>query len=233
MKKHLAAIIAVIVICNSCSKDHFVKPPAKNTFKISVTPVVNSTLNDSWQQVIGGKANLEFTPVNNDSLTLSSVIDSLDLGSIGTYNKQVMGGAYDISLHTQSKAVADTFIRFDASAKNVAISKDQTISLDATTSDGVITIKKTLINSSTLPTFVADSSTTVQNFGLANGYYFIYVKGAASGKVVFTETTTGFDYVKEITVDALNQYDLSPILGPDHTVKVKTFTLRSKNTQIQ
>lgn len=233
MIKSLVAILAVVIIYNSCSKDHTVKPTAKNTFKVSVAPVVNSTVNSSWQQVLGGKANLTFAPVNSDSLILSAVKDSFNISTISSYNKPLIAGTYSITLQTQSKAVADTFIRFSAQAKNILINKDQAVSLGAVTSDGVVTIKKDFIDSLSVPTFVADGSTAVQNFGLANGYYYIYVKGSASGKVTFTETTTGFDYIKQLTVSALNQYDLSPIIGPHGAVKVQTFVFRKTNNNIQ
>ncbi len=233
MKKSLAVFLGVVIMYYSCSKDNSVRTTAKNTYKVSVAPVVSSTVNSSWQQVLGGKAALTFAPVNADSLTLSGVNDSLNLNTISIYNKHVIAVTLNLTLQTQSKAVADTFIRFSAQAKNIVINKDQTLSLAATTFDGVVTIKRDFVDSLTVPTYVVDGSTDVQNFGLANGYYYIYVKGSASGKVTFTETTTGLDYIKVLTVSALNQYDLSPIIGPHGAVKVQSFAFRKPNNQIQ
>lgn len=169
---------------------------------------------------------MQYAVQNSDTLSASSVEDSLNLKNIGTYSKQLIPGTYDITLATKSTAVVDTFIRFNAGVKSIAVNKDQAISLTAATTDGVITISKDQIDPTIVPTFAPSGSATAYNFGLANGYYFIYVKGAVSGRITFTEATTGDLYLKDLTVTAMNQYDISAILN---TVSVHSRPFYLKN----
>ena len=212
MKKLLPVLCAVIILYSGCSKDH-ADIPAKKTFKISFKLTAASTANSSWQQILGGEALINFTPVNNDTVNASSVKDSLNLQNISTYVRSVFAGTYNISLNTESTAVADTFIRFTSQADSVAINKDLTINFPAVTNDGVITIDKKLTDTTVVPTFIPSGSTKALNFGKANGYYFIYVSGNTTGTISFVEATSGYTYMKQLTIAAMNQYDLSPILN--------------------
>lgn len=142
-------------------------------------------------------------------MTLSSISTILNLKNATSYKQQVIAGTYDITLNTQSTAVADTFIRFMSRANGVAINKDETVELAATTTDAVITISTKLIDSTVTPTFKSGNQTTY-NFGKVNGYYFLYAKDATSGTIAFS-LSNGYQYMKDLTLRAMNQYDLIPL----------------------
>lgn len=201
-----------ILYTSSCSKDQALNSTKKNLFEISLTPPFANSANTTWNQVLGGEAIIQFYALHSDTLTASVTEDSLNLKNIAIYNKRLTAGNYNITLNTKSMAVADTFIRFNAQANAVAVNKDLSINLTATSSDGVITISKNQISSLERPTFTPAGTNTMYQFGLANGYYFIYVKDAVNGTIRFTEATTGDSYLKDITISAMNQYDISAIL---------------------
>jgi hypothetical protein len=213
VRKILSILFATAALCVSCSKEHSVKPSNNNVFKVSIIPSVDAITNSTWQQVLGGEALINFTFANTDTLSALPIKDSLNLKNAASYNKQVLAGTYNITLKTESTAVADTFIRFNAQVNNLFINKDQAINFAATTTDGVITISKSMIDTLTVPTFTPTGTSTALNFGSANGYYFIYVADATAGRITFTESTSAYQYMKDLTVSALNQYDLSPILN--------------------
>ena len=212
MKKLLPVLCAVILLYSGCSKDR-ANIPAKKTFKINFKLTAASTANSGWQQVLGGEALINFTPVNNDTVNASAVKDSLNLKNVNTYIRSIFAGTYNVSLNTESTSVADAFIRFTSQVDSVTINKDLTISFPAVTNDGVITIDKKLTDTTVVPTFIPSGSTKALNFGNANGYYFIYVSGNTTGTISFVEATSGYTYMKQLTVAAMNQYDLSPILN--------------------
>ncbi|MDB5087955.1 MAG: hypothetical protein JWR09_1949 [Mucilaginibacter sp.] len=233
MKKISFALLAVAFIYSSCTKDHSITPAKNNSFKISFAATLNTVAVNTWEQVLGGEAIVQFTPENSDSLSLSSKKDSLDLKNISTYNYQLVGGTYTISLSTKSTSVADTFIRFTSEVKDFAVNKDQTISLPATTNDGVITISKSTIDSTVMPTFTPLGTTTPINFGLANGYYFLYIKGATTGRLTFTEATTGDLYLKDLKVTAGNQYDISATLNTIGAIVIHSYPFHLKTSFLQ
>jgi hypothetical protein len=200
-----------------CSKDHSASPFKNNLFKVSITKPFATEPNGTWAQVLGGEAAIQFNAIASDSLTATAINDSINLNNIAAYKKQLIAGNYNISLQTKSIAVADTFIRFSAQANAVLINKDMPISLTGTSSDGVITISKKQVINSKRPTFTPAGTNNAYQFGLANGYYFIYVKNAITGRVIFTEPSTGDSYLKDISVSAMNQYDISAIL---HTTSI-------------
>jgi len=228
MRKNLLFLCVATMLYSSCTKDNAVNPTKNNTFKVSLAPNIRDDANSDWQQVLGGEANIQFAALSSDTLSAGTVKDSLNLKSINGYSRQLVAGAYNVTLATESTAVADTFIRFSALANNVAINKDQAISLNATTTDGVITISKSQVDSTIMPTFTPAGAATALNFGLANGYYFIYVKDATTGRINFTTATTGDLYLYDITVSALNQYDISAVLNTNnvsvhrHLFRLKT-----------
>lgn len=225
MKKNLFLLFAIVLIYGSCSKENSINPNKRNSFKIAFLAPLDAIANSTWQHVLGGEATLQFAVKNVDTVSVSSLSDSLNLERISTYNKQLLGGTYDISLNTESKAAADTFIRFSASVTNFLINKDQTISLPASTADGVITIAKSFVDPTQRPTFTPAGSTTPINLGFANGFYFIYVNGSSAGRITFTEATTGDLFMKDITVSAMSQYDLLPQLNSTG-VRVNAYPFR-------
>jgi hypothetical protein len=200
------------ILYTSCAKDQTLNPVKNNLFKISLTTPFANNANSAWKQILGGEAIIQFYALPSDTLTASVIKDSLDLKNIAIYNKQLTAGNYNITLNTKSTAVADTFIRFNAQANAMKVNKDMSINLTATSSDGVITISKNQISNLERPTFTPTGTSTVYQFGLANGYYFIYVKDAVNGRIKFIEATTGDLYLKDITISATNQYDISAIL---------------------
>ena len=213
MRKIQSILFATIILCAGCSKEQPVNTVKSDLFKVSIIPSVDAIANSTWQQVLGGEALINFTFANTDTLSALPIKDSLNLENAASYNKQILTGTYDITLKTESAAVADTFIRFNAQVTNLLINKDQAINFAATTNDGVITISKSMIDTLTVPTFTPTGTSTSRNFGFANGYYFIYVADATAGRITFTESTSGYQYMKDLTISALNQYDLSPILN--------------------
>lgn len=234
LKKILPLFFAVIAIASSCSKEQSIAPVKNNLFKISLaTTFSNAAPGTSWQQITGGKAMVTFTAVGTDTLTVSPIKDSLDLKKITVYTKQIVAATYNITLNTTSIAAADTFIRFNASVNSLVFNQTQTVSLAATTNDGVITISKSIIGTNAAPTFTPAGGTAVYSFGLANGYYFIYVKGAVTGRLSFTEAISGDLFLRDLTVDALNQYDISAVLNPNYSATARTnFAVSKRAFQI-
>lgn len=229
MKKIITAIFASAIICSGCSKNHTETPVNSKTFKVSFKLAINAVISSTWQQVLGGRASIGFAAKNTDTLTVSSLTDSLDLSKLSTYTKPVISGTYDVSLKTKSTAVADTFIRFNALATNVVINKDVAINMQATTTDGVITISKKLIDSTTVPTFIPAGTNTTYNLGVANDYYFIYVSGSKAGKVTFTEASSGDLFIANVTVAANNQYNLTAIVTKTGSVVKHTYAFKNNN----
>lgn len=233
MKKQLFALFAVALIYSSCTKDHSINPTKNNSFKISFASTLSAAAVNNWEQVLGGEASAQFTPKNSDSLSLSAVKDDVDLKNIASYSYELIGGTYDISINTKSTAAADTFIRFTSVVKDFAVNKDQTITLPATTNDGVITISKSIIDTTVMPTFTPAGTGVAQNLGLANGYYFIYVKGATSGRLTFTEVTSGNLYLKDLKVTANNQYDISAKLNSLGAIVIHSYPFHLKTAVLQ
>jgi hypothetical protein len=222
VKKITNLLFTGIILCCACSKKQ-TPNPVKTAFKITVKPSISFDVTSTWPQILGGEALITFTPVNAD--TLSVAADSLNLTNVGTFSKQVFAGTYNVTLNTKSKAITDTFIRFTSSVTQLAITQDQAISFPATTNDGVITINKTAIDTTVAPTFTVAGQATAVNFGkAANGYYFIYVDGNTTGRISFVDATTGYTYLKDITIAAMSQYDLSPVINKtDVIVRLSPF----------
>ncbi len=215
VRKLLTIFCIGIILYSACSKQRPVSP-VKNSFKISINPGISYGATSTWQQVVGGEGIITFTPSNTD--TLSAVSDSLSLANVASYNKQVFAGTYSIGLKTKSTAIADTFIRFNAVVNNLLINQDQAISFQATTADGVITINKSLIDTTVIPTFTPAGSASPSIFGKAKGYYFVYVSGNTTGRITFVDATTSYTYLKDLTVNAMAQYDLSPVINKTDVV---------------
>lgn len=220
MKKTIPIFFVILWLFAGCKKEHSVNPPPQQLIAISLRPYVTVLLPSNWQQVLGGSAALRLVPQNNDTVTLSSIATTVNLKNTASYKQQVIAGTYDITLNTQSTAVADTFIRFTSKADHALINKDETIDLAATTTDGVITISTKLIDSTVTPTFKLGSQTPY-NLGKANGYYFLYAKDATSGTITFS-LSNGYQYMKDLTIRAMNQYDLTPIANSYGELSIKS-----------
>lgn len=232
----LLLLCAAVLLLASCAKDHTVNPVnSKPSFKLSLSPVINVVPNNTWKQVLGGKGLITFAYMANDTVTASTIKDSVSLKDIAAYKHDGLAGNYNISLGTVSTAVADTFVRFNAQTQNIAIDKDQAISLPATTTDGVITIDKSLIKARTTPTFTDAKTAVVYKMGLANGYYFLYAKDATAGRLNFTETTSGDVFLKDLTVAAQNWYDISVVLNKTNAISISqhAFNLNGFSGKVQ
>ncbi|MDN3549293.1 hypothetical protein [Mucilaginibacter aquaedulcis] len=210
MKLSIACTLVLAAIFSSCSKNHIDKPVNNTLFHVSLSPVIKTANDVTPTQILGGKALLTFTSVKNDSLSISELKDTVVLSN-ALLSKQVSSGTYNITLQTISTAPVDTFIRFNAQVKDLAVHQDQTISLNANTSDGVITINKNAISTSIPPTFILSGSAQPFNLGSNGNYYYIYVKGSVTGKITFYDAANNV-YMKYITVDAMTQYDILPNL---------------------
>lgn len=215
--KKIFPLIAIAIILSGCIKDRATNSNASNPLvEISLAPVLkDAAASNTWTQILGGKALILFQMSATDNLSASTIQDSISLKDIDTYKHDVIAGNYSITLSRTNTTLADTFIRFTAQVKDLPITKDQGISLPAITTDAVITVSKSLIQDKAIPTFTDAATGTIYKFGLANGSYYVYVKDASTGRLTFTDTTTGDIYWKDITVAAQNRYDIS--LVPNKT----------------
>jgi len=228
VKKTLILLCAIAITYCSCTKDRLL--PKHNSFKISIKTNVNdveANVPGAWTQVLGGSAQITFTKKNSDSVTVSPLTNTIDLANLTSLNWTLIGGAYDIELHTTDNAFAAHFIRFRASAKNVPVETDGPIAIPAVTTDGVITINKNAVDTTFVPTFKPEGGNTT-NFSKANGYYFLYVQGFVSGKLTFTEATTGDVYMKNLEVVAGNQYDISAKLNSTNGIVINSIPFHLK-----
>ncbi|SEO34026.1 hypothetical protein SAMN05192574_107130 [Mucilaginibacter gossypiicola] len=221
MKKTIPIFFILFALFTGCTKEHLINPAPQKLVTVSLHPNYLVLPPSNWQQVLGGSASLKLTPQNSDSVTLSSISTSINLKDAASYKQQVIAGTYDITLNTQSTAVADTFIRFTSKADHVPVNKDETIDLAATTTDGVITISTKLIDSTVTPTFKVGNQ-TAYNLGKTNGYYFLYVKDATGGTITFS-LSNGYQYMKDLTDRAMNQYDLIPLSNSYGELSIKSY----------
>ncbi|WP_413666912.1 hypothetical protein ACEN9X_20565 [Mucilaginibacter sp. Mucisp86] len=221
MKKTIPIFFILFALFTGCTKEHSVNPAPQKLVTVSLHPNYLVLPPSNWQQVLGGSATLKLTPQNSDSVTLSSISTTVNLKDVASYKQQVVVGTYDVTLNTQSTAAVDTFIRFTSKADHVPINKDETIDLAATTTDAVITISTKLIDSTVTPTFKLGNQTTY-NLGKANGYYFLYARDATSGTITFS-LSNGYQYMKDLTVRAMNQYDLIPVSNSYGELSIKSY----------
>lgn len=221
MKKTIPILFILFALFTACTKEHLVNPATQKLVTVSLHPNYLVLPPSNWQHVLDGLATLRLTPQNSDTVTLSPISTTVNLKNTASYKQQVIAGIYDITLNTQSTAVADTFIRFTSKADHVPVSKDETIDLTATTTDGVITISTKLIDSTVTPTFKSGNQ-TAYNLGKANGYYFLYAKNATSGTITFS-LSNGYQYMKDLTVRAMNQYDFIPVSNSYGELSIKSY----------
>ncbi|MDB4902329.1 MAG: hypothetical protein JWQ63_1610 [Mucilaginibacter sp.] len=213
MKRYLLLLLSIILfIFNGCKKDgsnnNVVTPvvPGISIQSISYPSFVSST----WNNVLGGNVSLEFDLLNTNDSVSSKIIDSTALKNISTYNKTLTKGNYNIYLSSKNQtSVADTFIRFNAQIKSYSLAAQQSLSLTATTNDGLITIAQSFVQNNTVPTFKADLGSTVYKLGVINGFYYLYVKGGTSGAITFTSKASNQTLTKSLNIVTLNQYNLA------------------------
>ncbi|MHB8208517.1 hypothetical protein [Mucilaginibacter sp.] len=231
MKKFLPVFLLAAALYSGCSKDKSVPIVTSKLVTVSVSPNLDATTTSStWQQIIGGQGSLTIAPYNTDSL--STITADINLTSAASYKQTVVSGTYNITLTTRDTAAVDTFVRFISAAGNVLINKEESIDLEATTNDGVITINTKLIDSTITPTFQLNP-TAKYKFSKANGYFFLYVRNNISGVVSFS-LSNGYQYMANVTVSAMNQYDLIPIANTygQSIIKAHPFNL-SSSTKIR
>jgi len=200
MKKKILFLSGFIVFINCCSKETFTPSfPEIQLNKINA----GSYTTTEWHHIIGGPADIEFT---NNSW---SIRDSLDLGKIGIYKTRLEAGIYDVRLSSRNNnSIADTFLRFTALKTGVAIQSNQTLNLDATTNDGLITINKYFVSDETVPKFTPANSQVQFKFAFLKGVFYLYVKTGVTGTVSFRENGPDSEVLKNITIEGSNQYDL-------------------------
>ncbi len=213
MKKYLYLIIILLAfLFNGCKKDNNNKtiPPVPS---ISIQSVnYPSFTNSTWINTIGGEVLLQFDLLNTGGTVASTITDSSNINSIGLYNKILKAGTYDVYVSTKNQVtVADTFLRFNAQIKGLSLSDKQAVSLTASTTDGLITISQSFVSNNVAPAFKPDSGSTSYKFGIANGFYYLYVKGGTKGTVSFTAKagTQTENVTKSLNVVTLNQYNLA------------------------
>lgn len=171
----------------------------------------NSDSISSWQHVFSGNALLQYTPL----IPTGTVIkDSVNLNSPQSYSRNLNSGIYNISLFSKPTIrPADTFIRFIAADSSINIVQNQYLNFVGQTSDGLITIPVGIVKSGTIPTFKTfyNNSNQVFNFGIKNGYYFLYVKNLINGtiNVVIPNSTI---LSKNLTVNQNIQYNINTTL---------------------
>lgn len=232
MKKQILTFCAIAFAFCSCTKEHL--PLQKTSYNISIKTVVNDVTvypPSSWEQILGGSATIIFdAKYPTDTMTISSVTNTIDLTNLSSYKWKLFAGKYDISLATTDDALVSPYVRFSASATGVIVNSDNVIGMDVNASDGVITIKRTYLDTTVAPTF-KPTGAAIANLSNANGYAYLYVKGNTSGQLTFTGTE-GDVYKADITVIAKSQLDAAPTTNSKRHVVVQSFPFHLK-TNVQ
>jgi len=232
VKKQILTFCVIALAYFSCSKEHISLPKA--SYNISIKAIGNDAATESsssWEQVLGGNATITFdAKYPSDTMTVSSITHTIDLGKLSTYQWKLFPGKYDITLATADDAVVSNYVRFSASNTGVNINTDGVIGMDVDASDGVITIKRTLLDTTVSPTF-KPAGAAVANLSNANGYAYLYVKGSTSGQLVFT-SAEGDVYKADITVVAKSQFDASLKTNSKGQVVIQSYPFHPK-TNVQ
>jgi len=180
--------------------------PAFTVKDISLPQFINST----WSNVMGGEMLIKLDKLDATSAITTTINDSVAYNNIAAYSKTLASGTYNATITSSSRSVADTFIRISAQIKSLSITDKEAASLTATTNDGLITIGKNLVQNGTVPSFKSDSGATYK-FGLANGFYFLYIKGGTNGTLAFTAQANGQTETlnKHLSIVTLNQNNVA------------------------
>lgn len=228
MKKRISLLCAIAFAYCSCTKEHITAQ--KTTYNISIKAITNdaaASSNPAWQQVLGGNATITFdAKYPTDTMTVSSITNTIDLANLANYNWKLFPGKYDIGLTTTDDAVVSPFVRFNASGKGIPINEDSVIGMVVSATDGVITIKRSYLDTAVTPTF-APAGAASANMYSANDYAYLYVKGNTSGKLTFT-SSEGDIYKADITVTAKGQFDVSPKINSVGHVVIQSYPFNPK-----
>jgi hypothetical protein len=210
MKKYLLLISVILFIVYGCQKKADVVNPAPIAPGVSVKSISLPLLADSkWSNIAGGMAVFRFDLLDATGAVASSTKDSVTVKDIGGYNKILTKGTYNIYVSCDDqKSVADTFMRFNAEIKSFVADGKQALVITPTTTDGMISIAQSFIQPGTVPTFTTDSASQTFNLSLANGYYYLYVKGGTTGKISFV-STTGQTVTKNLSVVTSQQSNMA------------------------
>ncbi|HEY4323632.1 MAG TPA: hypothetical protein VGN20_06590 [Mucilaginibacter sp.] len=211
MKKYLPLMMLLAsLLIYRCSKELSpVSPPVVPAFAvkdISLPHFVNS----NWSNVTGGEMLIKLDKLDASGAITTTINDSVAYNNIAAYSKTLASGTYNATITSSGRSVADTFIRISAQVKSLSITNKEAASLTATTYDGLITVGKNLIQDGTVPSFKSDSGANYK-FGLANGFYFLYVKGGSNGTLSLTAQANGQTETlnKHISIGTLNQYNVA------------------------
>ena len=211
MKKYLPLIMLLAsLLIYGCTKELSpVNPPVVPAFTvkdISLPQFINST----WSNVMGGEMLIKLDKLDATGAVTTTINDSVAYNNIAAYSKDLASGTYNATITSSSRSVADTFIRISAQIKSLSITNKEAASLTATTNDGLITIGKNLVQNGTVPSFKSDSGATYK-FGLANGFYFLYIKGGTNGILTFTAQANGQTETlnKHLSIVMLNQNNVA------------------------
>jgi hypothetical protein len=201
MKRYFLFISIFLSTLAGCKKEG--APNQVSSLSIG-TITFSQFQNSTWNHITGGIIGIE---IDASGSTSNRTSDSIDIKNVATYTKQLSKGVYDVRVFSRSQSVADTFIRFNAELKSLDVENSRATSLTAVSTDGLITIAKTLVKDNTVPVFKADTDSKTFNFGLDNGYYYIYVKNGVNGSISMTSKETGQAIVKKVGSISLTHYN--------------------------
>jgi len=211
MKRYLSLItLLASLLIYGCTKELSPSsPPVVPAFTVkdlSLPQFINST----WSNVMGGEMLIKLDKLDATGAITTTINDSVAYNNIAAYSKTLASGTYNATITSSSRSVADTFIRIGAQIKSLSITDKEAASLTATTNDGLITIGKNLVQNGTVPSFKSDSGATYK-LGLANGFYFLYIKGGTNGTLTFTAQANGQTETlnKHLSIVTLNQNNVA------------------------
>lgn len=202
-------LLASLLIYGCTKELSPVSPPLEPAFTVKAISLPQFT-NSNWSNVMGGEMLIKLDKLDATGAVTTTINDSVAYNNIATYSKALASGIYNATVTSSSGRVADTFIRVSAQIKSLSITDKEAASLTAVTNDGLITIGKNLVQNGTVPSFKSDSGANYK-FGLANGFYFLYVKGGTNGTLTFTAQANGQTETlnKRISMVTLNQYNVA------------------------
>jgi hypothetical protein len=210
MKKYLLLpILVILFVINACQKDDKDDTPALIP-EITIDKLTYSSFsNSTWNHVAGGMASIKIDLLNARGSITSSTLDSVDLKNMPSYKKVLGKGNYDITIASKNEnRLADTFITFNAKLQALSVENKQAVSFTATSTNGLITIAKSLIKDNTVPVFKADTDGKEYKLGFINGFYYLYTKDGVKGTLSFSSKTTGQNIHKGLSIAGQNHYNL-------------------------
>ena len=203
-------MLLALLLIYGCTKELSpVSLPVQPAFTVKAISLPQFT-NSNWSNVMGGEMLIKLDKLDATGAVATTINDSVAYNNIAAYSKALASGTYNATVTSSSGSVADTFIRISAQVKSLSIIDKEAASLTATTNDGLITIGKNLVQDGTIPSFKSDSGAN-HKFGLANGFYFLYVKGGTNGTLTFTAQANSQTETlnKHLSIVTLNQYNVA------------------------